>query len=429
MTHYSTQGSKREMGSNLDAILEILGRSVFELDTKALGRIRCNATEAIMPNNIGECINSDDLDGPIFVRRMLVRSAQRVRGEQESDDVAETASLLSESDIQRLTDTEIETCAQNILAHNNSLFEGYTDGSLPVKADGERESDYLLQIVRGYMREQATRSEKLFHAFSKNVKVSKSRTLLKRHFLLSERLNSTLRDYELTIPASTVLESIRQQKLHINKFQNELRRAYERFQQIVRDLPKRRQEEREALENFAELGWYPDPAMPWDFPTTIAKFESNDVDVEEAISDYFRQRANAIEEELESSYPRRNDILCDAFQAHREKKFNLSIPVFLAQADGMWRDKFDDSVFTGKGRAHVARLPDSPIADWLTIFRSSIPLWESESRRDSSFSGFNRHQILHGEIVNYGTEVNSLKAISFLSCLCWILKEDNGTIC
>ena len=263
------------------------------------------------------------------------------------------------------------------------------------------------------------------------------------------------------LAASTALESIRQQALHFNKFQNELRRTFETFnrqvlantavanrikeenrrsserlRQLVRDIPKRRREEREALKNLAELGWYLDPAMPWDAPIRIAKFvsETNDVDVVEAISAYFRQRANAIEEELESSYPHRNDILCDAFQAHREKKFNLSIPVFLAQADGMWRDKFDGSVFRGKDRvnvveAHVTRLRDRVYADMFEIFRSSIPLWKSESRRDSSFSGFNRHQILHGEIVNYGTEVNSLKAISFLSWLCWILKKDNGTLC
>ena len=238
-------------------------------------------------------------------------------------------------------------------------------------------------------------------------------------------------------------ESIRQQALHFNKFQNELPRTCEtftavvieqnrRFRQFVQDLPKIRLEEREASETLAKLGWYLDPKMPWDAQIRIAKIvsETNDVDVVEPMSDYFRQRTNAIEEELKSSYPNRNDILCDAFQAHREKKFNLSIPVFLAQADGMWWDKFDGSVFRENRvkvvEAHITSLRDDEYADkyadMFEIFSSpTIPLWESESTRDSSFSEFNRHQILHGEIVNYGTEVNSLKAISFLSWLRWIL--------
>jgi len=34
-----------------------------------------------------------------------------------------------------------------------------------------------------------------------------------------------------------------------------------------------------------------------------------------------------------------------------------------------------------------------------------------------SFTALNRHQVMHGESSDYGTEINSLKAFSFLVCV------------
>jgi len=55
------------------------------------------------------------------------------------------------------------------------------------------------------------------------------------------------------------------------------------------------------------------------------------------------------------------------------------------------------------------------------ILMHNHPLWQSSSERGSSFKGLNRHQILHGEVIDYGTRRNSLKTIAFLSWLNWVL--------
>mgnify|MGYP001564484260 CR=1 FL=1 len=39
------------------------------------------------------------------------------------------------------------------------------------------------------------------------------------------------------------------------------------------------------------------------------------------------------------------------------------------------------------------------------------------------FSALNRHQVMHGESVNYGSEINSLKALSPLNYVAVVLQE------
>ena len=123
-------------------------------------------------------------------------------------------------------------------------------------------------------------------------------------------------------------------------------------------------------------------------------------------------------------------MLRDAFNAHREGKYNLSVPVFLTQADGMWGEKFSTNLFSHNGRKtavsdDILQVKYGLFKSIFSLFLTPLPLWKSESERESSFNELNRHQVLHGEVVDYGTEQNSLKVISFLSCLCWVLNDQD----
>lgn len=125
-------------------------------------------------------------------------------------------------------------------------------------------------------------------------------------------------------------------------------------------------------------------------------------------------------------------VLHDAFDAHREGKYSLSTPVFLAQADGIWWDEFSKSLFQAQGRVRTAEdyieeYRSDYFVAFFDIFGEQIPLWISASKRDQSFNQLNRHLVLHGEAVDYGTEENSLKAISLLSWLCWMLDWNRET--
>ena len=97
--------------------------------------------------------------------------------------------------------------------------------------------------------------------------------------------------------------------------------------------------------------------------------------------------------------------------------------MFLAQANGIFHDKYSIDVFRGKEREDLVsdeRLEQhgAMLSSFLLLFKEdSLPIWVSEKNRDSSFCGFNRHLVMHGESTNYDTERNSLKAVSFL---CWL---------
>ena len=200
----------------------------------------------------------------------------------------------------------------------------------------------------------------------------------------------------------------------------------ERFRKSMEAAARRR---KKVLVEFAGRGWYLDPKLPVTAPEQLLKAlrEDEDGSVAEAIEDYFEERVDQIEQALVLSFPGREAVLRDAFEAHRTAKYNLSVPVFLAQADGMWWDRFRLSLFAGRDRQRVAssEMPSDNSFDgaMAEVFRAAIPLWLPRNQREEGFDEFNRHQVMHGESARYGTRTNSLKAISFLAFLQFLLKS------
>lgn len=57
----------------------------------------------------------------------------------------------------------------------------------------------------------------------------------------------------------------------------------------------------------------------------------------------------------------------------------------------------------------------------LSPLAQSLPISASEKERRADFSGLNRHTVLHGESVDYGTKENSLRAISLINYVAHVL--------
>ena len=199
-----------------------------------------------------------------------------------------------------------------------------------------------------------------------------------------------------------------------------------KIKSIVRrceELDKRHQE---CLKKLSDHGWFWSPDTPIEQLRRFADSLGEKASCEKgAISSYFRGRIDSIETELSETYPRRSQILHDAFWAHGEGKYTLAVPVFLSQADGIWRDQFCENFFMGRKRKDTLQdIKNDPqlqyIVTMLTLLEpregKNNPLWAIETERDSSFGALNRHQVLHGESVDYATEQNSFKAISLLVC-------------
>ena len=207
---------------------------------------------------------------------------------------------------------------------------------------------------------------------------------------------------------------------------------------LVEELSELPERYREALKSLGKEGWFYSPEMSTDLLSEIDHLLIEDPNgVSEWLCDFFRGRINDIEQELLEAYPQRKRPLHDAFEAHREGKYSLSVPVFLTQADGIFLEKSVEkkSLFIAKERKEAVEKYASQFsgfnADFLQPLKILLPLWKSERQRESSFKTFtalNRHQVLHGESVEYDTEENSLKVVSLLNYLHCILKMSGETV-
>ena len=187
------------------------------------------------------------------------------------------------------------------------------------------------------------------------------------------------------------------------------------------------EKEKKALQFLAEEGWFFNPEIPI---SILHELELQITKKPEGIWDwfdnFFRNHLNTIESRLIGSYPKRTRFFKDGFYAHKQSKYSLSVPVFLSQADGIFSEIFPrKSLFISAERKSAIN-PHTSLDEneWVRIFlyplSLPLPLWMPESQRKDSFSGLNRHQVLHGESVSYDTERNSLKSVSLLGYLHWV---------
>ena len=181
---------------------------------------------------------------------------------------------------------------------------------------------------------------------------------------------------------------------------------------------------------MGQRGWFLDPQMPmsllWHLADTL---EESPEEADELLMQWFQERLDEIEEELVKACPRRARVLRSAFNAHRQRDFNNSVLAILKEADGMWYDLFGRNVFIARDRKSIVKSIEEKQPYGLVwtslgpLLQSTLPLWMNEIERQKwmkkhqtgSFTGLNRHEVVHGISVDYGTEKNSLRAISFLN--------------
>ena len=188
----------------------------------------------------------------------------------------------------------------------------------------------------------------------------------------------------------------------------------------------------ESIQNLMQHGWFPDFGLSFREVMELADaFSADPEQANEVLLDRFRDRLDDIEVDVTSAFPNRSAILRDAFQAHRQGQYNLSVTVFLTQADGFFYDRFLKSLFYGDDRhdiaEHIEQMPDGLLRSMSrALLYDDWPLITPRKQRQQQPGGFtelNRHQVLHGEVTDYGTEENSLKAISLLNYCAFVLPE------
>lgn len=193
-------------------------------------------------------------------------------------------------------------------------------------------------------------------------------------------------------------------------------------------LPERT---RESLAMLAQHGWYLDPEMTLPgIADVVLHFARGQVtEANDELMAYFDQRRETILSTLCTAFPQRANIFTSAFEVHAAGKYELSIPILLAQADGICLELTGVQLYSKRdGKTQVSEAVATFDVDGFTAallhpLTEVFPITFSAKERVGRLNILNRHAILHGESVDYGTHINGCKAISLLSFTAWALSN------
>jgi hypothetical protein len=178
-----------------------------------------------------------------------------------------------------------------------------------------------------------------------------------------------------------------------------------------------------CIDILLKEGWYIDEDMPIQDLRKIARtFEKGDIKLaEKTLLEYLKNNIKKIREDITSTFKDRKIPIEQALDAHCNGLYCLSIPVFLAQVDGISKEITGYGFFDKKnGEPKTKQIYDNCLDSQVIKKAYLSPLAKvtsyniSEKERCDNFLGLNRHMVLHGESFDYGTEVNSYKSLSLL---------------
>jgi len=197
------------------------------------------------------------------------------------------------------------------------------------------------------------------------------------------------------------------------------------FSESFEKLPDRF---KDAFLTFSEHGWYVDLEIPlpdiWEIEEMFR--ENHTAKGDEALGRYFEGRRGEIEKYICDNYPHRRNLITSAFKAHKSGDYALSIPVFFAQADGICKDNFK-RIFFKKNKKRLTDKYFKEIASDSLLEALTAPLErrvpEGKDNTESKKSLLVlRHMVMHGESLDYGTKINSLKAVSLINYISTIIE-------
>jgi len=122
---------------------------------------------------------------------------------------------------------------------------------------------------------------------------------------------------------------------------------------ILRAATAGRPKFNKPLKTLAENGWFIswwNTPVAWIYPLARL-FESGQTEhANRRLRNHFAEQIVSIECRLRKQFPRRAAVLQKAFAAHRSRDYELAIPVFLIQADGIAREIIGGTSIQGNPR-------------------------------------------------------------------------------
>lgn len=234
------------------------------------------------------------------------------------------------------------------------------------------------------------------------------------------------------------LSQLYQTVQQVNSFLNrpEVRERIRLFFENLKQLPE---DTKRFLRDLAYRGWFLTDEMTLNelavfFNLNTSQNSVDEGQIDEQMAAIVERYIHNIKNKLYERFPTRKPVLEAAFGAHEQGQYNLSIPVFLAQTDGIGAEllngvsPFSRKTVAGGVFATTAEINTlSAQVDTLLIeplgLRMGITANSTSTERLQHSHLYNRHEVLHGISVDYGNKRNSLKAISLLGHIATVVYD------
>lgn len=183
---------------------------------------------------------------------------------------------------------------------------------------------------------------------------------------------------------------------------------------------------------MAERGWFISSEMDMSHLRAFQQLHktSQIPEIDTLMSKWIDQQIPRILESAVQQFPDRKTILEAAISAHHNGQFALSVPVLLIQVEGMCIEKLGKHLYATKNgvprtKATTENLIDGTLSEaFLLPLREVHGLTASKNDRGKWPDAPNRHEIIHGIATDYGTRLNSLKALSLLDYFVTFVASD-----
>jgi hypothetical protein len=206
------------------------------------------------------------------------------------------------------------------------------------------------------------------------------------------------------------------------RFEELGREILETFQPLIEAVEKDQPERRETLAYLADRSWYPSLDMPvLARPLHELVRLRRTASVDQYMASFAEAHLDGLVQQTISAFPNRAQFIRDARWAHNRRRYRLSVPVLLAQADGICKDALGVGLYkrNRQGRLEtddfIADLPTGELTS--LVLTELVPLQHGSALHRSTDGSepqsreiLSRHGVLHGLDLTYGTRLNSLRA-------------------
>jgi hypothetical protein len=189
------------------------------------------------------------------------------------------------------------------------------------------------------------------------------------------------------------------------------------------------------MNNIASAGWYISPNLVSEYSFSDLSSFSKKENLEKFEYELIKDADNHINKILTkciNSFPKRESIFNEILKLYNNNCYYSLINICYSQTDGICNETWSFGFFDKENNSYQLKAYkefskhniglSSFFVEQLGIKKNEITMWSKDDSFKSTIkieNSINRHHIIHGHSLNYGTKKNAIRAIYLLDFLCY----------